>query len=233
MNLKRLAADYAVQQVSSGMALGLGSGSTMAYVIEALGQLLAAGTLERMVGVPTSEATARQASQAGIPLTTLEDHPQLDLAIDGADEVDPDLNLIKGLGGALLREKLVALAARRVLIVVDESKRVDRLGSKAPLPVEVLPFGWSLHLPLLERLGATAQLRTDGPGQPYVTDNGNYILHCAFDEAIPDAYIVAEALDTQTGIIEHGLFLAVATEVCVATAEGIEQLTRGPRGAVQ
>lgn len=232
MNMKQRAAEQAVEQIRSGMKLGLGSGSTVQYVFEALSQRLQAGVLHNIVGVPTSEATARQAHQLGIPLTTLADHPRLDLTIDGADEVDPSFALIKGLGGALFREKLVALASAHVLIVVDESKQVAHLGSKAPLPVEVLPFGWTIHLPLFERLGATPRRRTTADGQPYVTDNGNYIVDCSFSNGIEDPYELAQALDLQTGIVEHGLFLGLATAVCIGTAAGTEMLQRRTEQAI-
>jgi ribose 5-phosphate isomerase A len=226
MDLKQHAAAHAVQQVSSGMKLGLGSGTTVQYVLHALAERLNDGSLRDIVGVPTSEETARQAAHLGIPLATLEECPRLDLTIDGADEVDPDLNLIKGLGGALFREKIVALASERVLIVVDASKDTDCLGKRAPLPVEVLPFGWNLHLSLLESLGSAPELRKQADDSPYCTDNGNYIIHCAFLDGILDPYALAEALDTQTGIVEHGLFLGIASEVVIATPEGVKVRSR-------
>jgi ribose 5-phosphate isomerase A len=221
MNLKQQVAEHAALQVNDGMKLGLGSGTTMQYVLQALGTRMQDGTLRGLVGVPSSEATAHQARELGIPLGTLQDHPRLDLTIDGADEVDPALDLIKGLGGALLREKMVALASQQVLIVVDESKQVARLGTLAPLPVEVLPFGWSIHLPLLEQLGAMPRRRTLPNGQPYITDNGNFVVDCAFESGIDDARALAEAICHQPGIIEHGLFLGIASEVAVATSAGI------------
>lgn len=230
MNLKHVVAEYAVQHVTSHMVLGLGTGSTVQYVLAALARRLQEGSLHSIVGIPTSEATVWQARQAGIPLTTLEEHPQIDLTIDGADEVDPELHLIKGLGGALLREKIVALASKQVHIVIDEHKRTDYLCARVPLPVEVVPFGWSIHRTLMEGLGGTATLKMRDNGQPYVTDNGNYILHCAFPDGIPDMYALAEALKAQPGIVEHGLFLGLATRVYVATAHGVVTLERPAAG---
>lgn len=224
MNLKQLAAEEAVSYVTSGMKLGLGTGSTIWFVLEALAERLRNGALRNIVGVPTSEATARHAHQLGIAITTLEETPRLDLTIDGADEVDPHLNLIKGLGGALVREKIVAAASEKLIIVVDESKRVARLGLRAPLPVEVLPFGWISSLPLFHRLGAQPQLRTDTEGNRYITDNGNLIVDCAFPEGIDDPHAIAREIDAQPGVLGHGLFLDMTTAVCVGTASGIEHL---------
>jgi ribose 5-phosphate isomerase A len=148
------------------------------------------------------------------------------MTIDGADEVDPDLNLIKGLGGALLREKVVAAASDQLVIVVDESKRVERLGTKAPLPVEVLQLGWNTNLPRFERLGAVPALRRGADGQPYVTDNGNVIVDCTFPEGIPNPAALARELDACPGVMGHGLFLEMATVVLVGTPEGVVQLSR-------
>lgn len=224
MNLKQLAAEHAAQQVTSGMKLGLGTGSTIQYLLDALAQRLRKGDLQDIVGVPTSEATAQKARQLGIPLTTLAEQPQLDMTIDGADEIDENLQLIKGLGGALLREKIVAIASRQVVIVADESKLTSHLGSKAMLPVEVVQFGWSVHIPLLQRLGARPHLRTTANGHPYVSDNGNYILDCTFPDGIDETYELAQALDVQTGIVEHGLFIGIATAAYIGTTEGITVL---------
>lgn len=224
MNLKQLAAEEAVSYVSSGMKLGLGTGSTVSFVLEALAERLRSGALHTIVGVPTSEATAHHARQLDIPLTTLEETPQLDLTIDGADEVDPNLNLIKGLGGALIREKIVAAASGKLIIVIDESKRVAQLGQRSPLPVEVIPFGWISSLPLFRRLGAQPQLRTDAEGNRYLTDNGNLIVDCAFPEGISDPHTIAREIDAQPGVLGHGLFLNMTTVVCVGTARGVEHL---------
>lgn len=226
MNLKQIAAVQAVDHVQDGMVLGLGTGSTTAYAIDELGARIAAGRLRHVIGVPTSEATARRAQALGIPLTTLVEHPVLDLVIDGADEVDPQLDLIKGLGGALLREKIVAVAARRFITIVDESKLVTRLGTRGPLPVEVTQFAWEAHARWLSGLGCRADLRREADGAPYVTDNGNYIIHCTFPDGIADARALDARLHAQPGILEHGLFLGLATEVIVAGHDGVRILKR-------
>jgi len=223
---KRQAALRAVDFVQDGMRLGLGTGSTVVYAIDEIGARLRAGLLHDVVGVPTSEWTVNRARMAGIPLTSLADCPELDLAIDGADEVDPQLDLIKGLGGALLREKIVESAARRFVVVVDESKLVTRLGSRGPLPVEVTQFAWEAHLAWLASLGCQAELRRQPDGTPYVTDNGNYIVHCRFADGIPDVPRLARILNERPGILEHGLFLGMASEVIVAGRDGVRMLTR-------
>lgn len=226
MNLKQIAAVRAVDLVSDGMVLGLGTGSTTAYAIDELGARLADGRLCDIVGVPTSEATAQRARGLGIPLTTLVEQPVLDLVIDGADEVDPHLDLIKGLGGALLREKIVAVAARRLITIVDESKLVARLGMRGPLPVEVTQFAWEAHARWLAGLGCRAELRREADGAPYVTDNHNYIIHCTFPDGIADAGALDAQLHAQPGILEHGLFLGLATDVIVAGQDGVRSLKR-------
>jgi ribose 5-phosphate isomerase A len=224
--LKRMAAARAVDMVQSGMVLGLGHGSTTRPAVDILGERVGSGILQDIVGVPTSEQTAAQARALGIPLTTLVEHPVLDLAIDGADEVDPDLNLIKGLGGALMREKIVEIAARRFVVVVDESKLVKRLGTRGPLPVEVTQFAWDAHAGWLESLGCQAELRREPEGAPFVTDNGNYIIHCTFPDGISDPMALARTLIERPGILEHGLFLAMATEVVVAGVAGVRLINR-------
>lgn len=214
---KKLAAEHAATLVEEGMTVGLGSGSTAEHLIRALGERYRAGL--HFVGVPTSEESGRLARSYGIPLATLEERGRLDLAIDGADEVDPQLNLIKGLGGALLREKIVARAAARFVIIVDDSKRVLRLGQRAPVPVEVIPFGWTTTKLRLEWLDFTCELR--GGETPYKTPSRNYILDCH-----PPAGMdltngsVADSIKLQTGIVEHGLFLGMATTVLVGKASG-------------
>jgi ribose 5-phosphate isomerase A len=225
MNLKEQAARQALTYVRSGMVVGLGSGSTSAYFVDLLGQEMRAGALQEIVGVPTSSATEEQARALGIPLSTLADQPRLDLAVDGADEVDPDLNLIKGLGRALLREKIVEIHAERFVIVVDESKLVSRLG-RGPLPVEIVPFGTEAHLRWLSTLGCHAELWHEEDGSPIVTDNGNYLVRCWFPEAIADPYALARALAERPGIVEHGLFLDLATDVVVATPQGTRVMAR-------
>jgi ribose 5-phosphate isomerase A len=225
-HLKRMAAARAVDLVQSGMVLGLGHGSTTRPAVDIIGERVNSGVLQDIVGVPTSEQTAVQARTLGIPLTTLVEHPVLDMAIDGADEVDPDLNLIKGLGGALLREKIVEIAARRFVVVVDESKLVERLGTRGPLPVEVTQFAWEAHAHWLESLGCHPELRREADGAPFVTDNGNYIIHCAFPDGIPDPPALARTLIERPGVLEHGLFLGMATEVVVAGRDGVRIVER-------
>jgi len=224
--LKRLAAKCAVDMVQSGMVLGLGHGSTTRHAVDIIGERVQSGELRDIVGVPTSEYTTAQARAMGIPLATLAEQPVLDLAIDGADEVDPDLNLIKGLGGALLREKIVEIAARRFVVIVDESKLVERLGTRGPLPVEVTQFAWEAHAHWLESLGCRPEQRREADGAPFVTDNGNYIIHCTFPEGISDPVALGRTLNARPGILEHGLFLGMATEVVVAGAEGVRLLQR-------
>lgn len=225
-HLKRLAAERAVDLVQSGMILGLGHGSTTRPAVDLIGQRVKLGLLQDIVAVPTSEATRAQGQVLGIPLATLAERPVLDLAIDGADEVDPDLNLIKGLGGALLREKIVETAAQRFVVVVDESKLVERLGTRGPLPVEVTQFEWQVHARWLASLGCRAELRREADGAPFVTDNGNYIIHCTFPDGISDPVAMARTLIERPGILEHGLFLGMATEVVVAGADGVRLIQR-------
>jgi ribose 5-phosphate isomerase A len=222
--LKRQAAEAAAEMVEPGMVVGLGYGSTAAFAVRRIADRYRSGELEGILGVPTALEVERQAEAFGIPLTTLEDHPQVDLTIDGADEVDPQLDLIKGGGGALLREKIVAQASSREIIVVDESKLSDRLGSRYALPVEVLPFGWSVVRGFLEKLGAQVSLRKHGDSQ-FTTDQGNWILDAAFGP-IQDNYALAERLDGQAAIVGHGLFLGLATEVLVASEAGVRRLRR-------
>lgn len=216
-NLKQQTAEAAVELVRDGMILGLGTGSTTRYAIEAVGRRVADGL--EVVGIPTSKATAALAQTQGIPLTTLEEHPQVDLTIDGADEVDPHLNLIKGMGGALFREKLVALASERMVVIVDEGKLVEVLGRRTPVPVEVLSFGHLRTAQALAALGAEPVLRSGEEG-PFVTDNGHYILDCRFPE-IRDPTALAIQMKTLPGVLEHGLFLGLADAVLVGTPEGV------------
>jgi ribose 5-phosphate isomerase A len=221
--LKQQAAEKAVEQVQSGMVLGLGTGSTARYAVDKIGQLWQSGQLTGIVGIPTSEATAAQARGYGIPLTNLYEHPILDLAIDGADEVDPHLNVIKGLGGALLREKMVEQNAKQLIIVVDERKISRQLGTVSPVPVEVVRFEWQYTARWLESLGCLPKLR-GGEASPYITDNGNYILDCHFPDKVADAGALAEMLTARVGVVEHGLFLNMATEVIVAASTGVRVL---------
>jgi ribose 5-phosphate isomerase A len=212
---KRDAAARAAALVRPGMVVGLGSGTTALLAVEEIARRLASGALRAVVGVPTSRATAEWAQARGIPLTDLERHPLVDLTIDGADEVSPEGDLLKGAGGALLREKIVARASRRLAIVVDESKRVDRLGRRHPLPVEVVAFGWSTHAAAARALGAEPVLRRDGAGAPYTTDEGHLILDCRFPDGIGDAAAVERALKSRAGVVETGLFLGLSPEVIV------------------
>lgn len=225
---KRGAARAAVEhEVRSGMTLGLGTGSTVAHALDALGEALREGRLENVRGVPTSEQTAARARELGIPLLELHEAGELDLTIDGADEIDPNLDLIKGLGGALLREKMVAQASRRLVIIADAGKRVARLGQQAPVPVEVVPFGWRAHLPFLESLGARPVLREQA-GEPYRTDNGNYVIDCHFEpeEGIPDPQVLDWQLLGRAGIVEHGLVLDMAAIAYIAGPDGLATLDR-------
>lgn len=214
-DLKRIAAEKAVARVESGMVLGLGTGSTAALAIEAIGRRLAAGELSGIVGIPTSKRTRDQAESLGIPLTTLEDHPVVDVTIDGADQVDPEGNLVKGGGGALLWEKIVAAATSLYIIVVDESKLVQRLGKGFPVPVEVMPFGWKTHLPAMRELGGEPELRSTDAGAPYVTDGGHYIIDVTFPDGLGDPEHADHVLLHRAGVVETGLFLGMAPEVIV------------------
>lgn len=224
--LKRAAAERAVELVRSATVIGLGTGSTVRPLLELLGGRLASGALRDVVAVPTSESTAAICRAAGIPLTSLDEHPRLALAIDGADEIGPGLDLIKGMGGALLREKLVALAAARFVIIADDSKRVKRLGSRSPLPVEVIPFGWTTHLDFFRKLGAEPALRRAADGEPYRTDGGHWIVDCRFPRGITDPKALARALSRRPGVVEDGLFVGMADEAFVAGANGVRRITR-------
>jgi ribose 5-phosphate isomerase A len=226
MNLKERAAHHALAYVQDGMILGLGTGSTTAYFVDMVGERLRTGELRDIIGVPTSEDTAARARALGIPLTSLAEHSRLDLAVDGADEVDPDLNLIKGLGRALLREKIVEVHADQFVVIADESKLVRRLGTHGPLPVEIIPFAAEANIRWLNTLGCCAELWCDADGVRVVTDNGNYLASCWFSEGIADPYTLSRTLADRPGVVEHGLFLDMATLVIVATSEGIRVLER-------
>lgn len=230
MNLKHQAAARALGYVSSGMTLGLGTGSTTAHFVDMLGERLQTGELQDIRGVPTSERAAAQARALSIPLITLaelggqRDMPLLDLAVDGADQVDPDLNLIKGLGRALLREKIVAVHADRFLVIVDESKIAPRLGNSCPLPIEIVPFEAEAHVRWLGTLGCRAELWLKKDNTPVVTDNGDYMARCWFPNGITDPGALARTLAGRPGIVEHGLFLGMADSVIVAGSEGVRIL---------
>jgi ribose 5-phosphate isomerase A len=221
---KRLAAERALDTyVRSGMALGLGSGSTATAMLRVLGERLAAGALRDVVGVPTSERTERAARQLGIPLTTLDARPELDVALDGADEVAPGLHLIKGLGGALLREKIVAASAATFVVIADVSKRVARLGELRPLPVEVVAFGRALCERRLAALGCEPVLRVAADGAPFRTDEGNLILDCRFG-GIDDPAELARGIESIPGVVGHGLFVRMAAAAVLAGPDGVEVL---------
>jgi ribose 5-phosphate isomerase A len=221
--LKRAAALRAIEEVDDGMVVGLGTGSTAAFVVEGLAARVAGGL--RVIGIPTSERTAAQARRLGIPIATFAEHQRLDLTIDGADEVAlGTLDLIKGLGGALLREKIVAAASNRLVIVVDEEKLVERLGEHTPVPVEVTQFGWQVTALALARLGCTPQRRYTSGEQPYVTDGGNYILDCRFGP-LADPSSVERRIAKSVGTVESGLFVGRTSIVVVASTTGVEVLT--------
>jgi ribose 5-phosphate isomerase A len=221
---KRAAAERALEFVKPGMRLGLGSGSTARHFVDLVGEKVAAGLDVRCVA--TSETTQAQAKGLGIPLATLEELPELDLTIDGADEIAPDLSLIKGGGGALLREKIVAAASRRMVVIADASKLVSRLGA-FPLPVEVVPFGLAATRRHIARavaeLGLGRSIGLRGGSTPFVTDGGHYILDCSLG-AIPDPERVSTNLSLIPGVVEHGLFIGLARTAIIARAEGVEVL---------
>jgi ribose 5-phosphate isomerase A len=221
--LKRQAALRAIEEVEDGMVLGLGTGSTAAFVVEGLAARVAAGL--RVVGIPTSERTAAQARRLGIEIATFAEYQRLDLTIDGADEVAlGSLDLIKGLGGALLREKIVAAASARLVIVVDQEKLVDRLGEHTPVPVEVTQFGWQVTVASLEKLGCVPERRYTAGEQPFVTDGGNFILDCRFGP-IADSAELERRVAMTVGVVESGLFVGRSSVVVVATTTGVEVLT--------
>jgi len=224
--MKLAAATSAAAQVTDGMIVGLGTGSTAAIAVNVLGRRVAEGL--RFVGIPTSEATAVQARALGIPLTTLAEVSRIDITIDGADEVEEgSLNLIKGLGGALLREKIVASASKRLVIMVDETKMVTSLGTHVPVPVEVVPFGWQATARKLLEMGAKPVLRRSPDGEPFMSDGGHNILDCAFGPIVSPASLAKE-LDHVVGLVEHGLFIGITSEVHVAGAGGVRVLTTQP-----
>jgi ribose 5-phosphate isomerase A len=222
--LKMLAAERALEFVKPGMKLGLGTGSTAAKFIELLGRRVAGGL--DIVGVPTSEGTRALAERLGVPLTTLDEQPELDLTVDGADEIDRDLNLIKGGGGALLREKIVAMASERMIVIADSAKRVERLGA-FPLPVEIVRFGARATLRMMEiaaqDIGCDGRLtlRKIANGDNFVTDSGNFIVDCAFG-LILDAEALGDVLEMIPGVVEHGLFIGIADTAILAGKDGIE-----------
>lgn len=222
---KQAAAERAVEFVASGMIIGIGSGSTARFAIQRIGALLRVGVVGELLGVPTSVESEVEARRQGIPLAEPDWQGPIDLTIDGADEVSPALDLIKGGGGALLREKIVAQASRRMLIVVDETKLSPGLGTRWAVPVEVLGFGWRSQARYLESCGARVSVRSQLDGEPFVTDQGNFILDCAFGP-IANPVDLATALSSRAGIVAHGLFLGLATDLIVAGDTGINHRVR-------
>ena len=222
---KKLAAEAAVESIQSGMVVGLGTGSTADHAIRRIAKLMKSGELKDIVGIPSSVPTYDLASSLGIPLATFADHEEIDITIDGADEVDPDLNLIKGGGGALLQEKILAQASRVNIIIVDEGKVSDKLGTNFYLPVEIVPFGLHTEKKFLQSLGATVSLRENVISKPFRTDHRNLILDANFGP-IDDVYALAEKLTRRAGVVEHGLFLDLATEVIVGGHDSVRTLKR-------
>lgn len=221
--LKKEAAEQAAAMVESGMVVGLGTGSTAAFFIDALIERARKGL--DIVCIPTSERSADQARAGGLSLVTFATHRSIDIAVDGADEIKRDnLDLVKGLGGALLREKIVACAAKKLVIIADAEKLVDWLGTRAPIPVEVAKFGWELAAAKLEGFGAKPVRRLTQDGEPFVTDGGNYIVDCGFDE-IADATALNRTMLQVVGVVETGLFTGMTTMALVADAQGVTRYT--------
>jgi ribose 5-phosphate isomerase A len=223
--LKRQAAEQAVQYIRNGVVVGLGSGSTTFFAIQKIGELINKGILNEIRCIPSSLKTEAEARLLKIPLTNLEEHPEIDITIDGADEVDSELNLIKGGGGALLREKILAQASNRLIIIVDESKLSSQLGTNWAVPVEVIEFGYKPAFNYLESLGAEVKLRTGSEDKLYRTDEGNIILDCNFGP-IKNLDRLALNLNKHSAIVENGLFLGLASEIIVAGKNGIKFLKR-------
>jgi ribose 5-phosphate isomerase A len=219
---KEAAARASLRFIHDRSVVGLGTGSTAAYAVRLLGERVQAGLKIR--GIPTSVQTKQLAASVGIPLTTLDEFPQIDVTIDGADEFNPQLHLIKGGGGALLREKVIASASQQVVIIADSSKQVAVLG-KFPLPVEVIPFAQVLVAKRIAALGAAVKLRHDANGNPFVSDEGHHILDCSFGQ-IPDPPALARRLSDMPGVVEHGLFIDLATVVLVAHGGKVTELLR-------
>lgn len=222
-DMKRAAALRAVEEVEDGMVLGLGSGSTAAFALEALAARIVRGL--RIAGIPTSEKTAALARRLDVPLTSFAEHRRIDLTIDGADQVERGtLNLVKGLGGALLREKIVASASRRMIVVADETKLVERLGARTPLPIEIVPFGWETVLDRLAAMSCAPRLRL-ADGKPFVTDSGNYIADCALDD-VGDAAGLEARLAAVVGVVDSGLFVGIASSAVIGTSTGVAVLRK-------
>jgi ribose 5-phosphate isomerase A len=221
--LKKLAAEKALEYIEDGMIVGLGTGSTVEYALHKLGLLVKDGL--NIKGIPTSVHTKRIAKEQNIPLTTIEENPEIDVTIDGADEVDSNLNLIKGGGGALTREKIIAFNSKKVIIVIDDSKIVKALGIDFDLPVEVVKFGWSSVKKVLEDFKCNVKLREIMDNEPFITDNGNYILDCEF-ERIEDPITMEVELNSIPGVVENGLFVGLVDEAIVGSTQGILTLNK-------
>ncbi len=210
-------AQHVAAMVEDGMRIGLGSGSTAEAFIEALGKRVAAGL--RVQGVPTSERTIQKATEAGLELTSLAEHAVLDLGVDGADEIDPHLNLVKGKGGALLYEKIVASACQTWIIVASSQKLVDQLGTRIRLPVELIPFGWQQTARLIREIGLEPELRSTASGETFITDGGHVVVDCQTGP-IEDAAALGLRLKSIPGVVEHGLFIGLADQVVTVDPEG-------------
>lgn len=221
LELKKQAGHFAAGLVESGMVVGLGTGSTAIHAVRKIGERLRNGELKDIIGIATSVRTDAEARQLGIPLMDASLPMSVDLTIDGADEVDPQWNLIKGGGGAMLREKIVAQASKRMVVVVDEDKLSDRLGTRFSLPVEVLRFGWESQKRFLASLGAGVVIRKDANGEEYRTDSNNMILDCHFGP-VGDVVRLATVISERAGVIEHGFFIGIATDLVIAGAKGVE-----------
>lgn len=222
-DLKKQAGEEAVRHIEDGMIVGLGTGSTVEYFLRELGKQVKNGL--KIQGIPTSVHTKRIAKEENIPLTTIEEHPKIDVTVDSADEVDSFLNLVKGGGGALVREKIIAFNSKKVIIIIDDSKIVKALGIDFPLPVEIVKFAWTSTKKTLEEFGCEVTLREVMEGEPFITDNGNYILDCEF-EHIEDPEQLHVNLNNIPGVVENGLFIGVVDEVIVGGKQGIMTLDK-------
>ena len=222
MNPKQRAGEKATEYIKDGMVVGLGTGSTAYYAIKRIGELVKEGL--EIIGIPTSSQTEKIAKEFGVKLSTLNEHPVVDLTIDGADEVDPNLNLIKGMGGALLREKIVAVNSKMEIIVADYTKVVTMLGTRSPLPVEVLPFSWKVSSQHLSELNCKVELRFS-EGRPFITDNGNFILDCKF-EKIEEPYQLEKDINAIPGVIENGLFPNIADKAVIGYDDRAETIEK-------